>query len=512
MKKLSTLLLTASFVLATATLNAQSVYNYNGSGSLGAWLTPANWRVGGVTSTTYPGVAGAANPGTATDIASFGSNASGVGINLNSANGPTLELGAITVVGTLGMTISQSSTTGGLGTRNVVLNGALAGNSAGLATNTILDATGANLSLSPGSASSRLGVQLGITNGIISAATGKTVAINVAISEKNAGSGFTKEGAGTLTLSAAAANSYTGTTTLNAGTIQVFGNYPNNGTLGATTAGLTVNGGTLDLNATSQTVGAVSGSGGTITNANGTASTLTFGTVADNTLGSAVDGNLALVKNGSGIQTLTGTNGYTGTTTVNNGALRVNGTHSGTGAFTVNSNGTLAGTGSIAASVGVTGGKFSAGTATTVGSLATGALSLTNSATFALDINTNLKTTDLTTVSGDFTLDPNSSTVLAVTDRGTDATLNPGDLLRFVTYSGAWNGGLFSLNGTVLNNGDQFTLGSNTYQIAYDAGTATAGTSAVQLTTVVPEPATYALFGMGLLVCAQRFRRRSSRA
>lgn len=64
--------------------------------------------------------------------------------------------------------------------------------------------------------------------------------------------------------------------------------------------------------------------GGPITNGSSSASTLTLdGTGTINLTGNISDGSAALsiVKNGTGITTMTGTNSYTGTTSVNNGVL-----------------------------------------------------------------------------------------------------------------------------------------------------------------------------------------------
>ena len=80
-------------------------------------------------------------------------------------------------------------------------------------------------------------------------------------------------------------------------------------------------------------------------------STYTFaGTLGSRVNGStpATDVNIALVKNGAGTQVLTGTNAYTGTTTINGGMLLVNGTlATAAGTVTCNAGGTLSGTGTI---------------------------------------------------------------------------------------------------------------------------------------------------------------------
>jgi autotransporter-associated beta strand protein len=100
---------------------------------------------------------------------------------------------------------------------------------------------------------------------------GQNVTFATGLLGSNTG-GFTKSGAGTLTLNGAAG--YTGGTILNSGTLLIG----NASALGGSANSLTVNGGTLNLNGTSQTVGALSGNaGGVITNGtSSTASTLTI--------------------------------------------------------------------------------------------------------------------------------------------------------------------------------------------------------------------------------------------
>jgi autotransporter-associated beta strand protein len=127
----------------------------------------------------------------------------------------------------------------------------------------------------------------------------------------------------------AKANSYTGGTILNeAATLQLSGT----GTLGYAAGALWINNaghgyGKVDLNGSNQQIGNLFGSGGVIlNNAANSISTLTVGN-GDSSggifQGGIVDGSglMALVKTGAGIQILSSGNGYTGGTTVSNGAL-----------------------------------------------------------------------------------------------------------------------------------------------------------------------------------------------
>jgi autotransporter-associated beta strand protein len=99
--------------------------------------------------------------------------------------------------------------------------------------------------------------------------------------------------------------------------------------------------------------------GGYFGNANGGLSVVTIGVAGGSgtfagTLQNNTTGILGLVKTGAGAETLTGTNTYTGGTTINDGVLVVNGSL-GAGSVTV-TGGTLAGSGAIGGPVGISSG------------------------------------------------------------------------------------------------------------------------------------------------------------
>ena len=127
---------------------------------------------------------------------------------------------------------------------------------------------------------------------------------------------LTKAGTGTLALSGV--NTYTGSTFINAGTLQLgaAGVIPDVSNVTAA--------GTLDLNAFSETFGALSGTG-TVDSVSGGTPTITVG--SGNGSGSFTGtikntaGTVNLAKSGTGTETLGGTNSYSGTTTVNAGTL-----------------------------------------------------------------------------------------------------------------------------------------------------------------------------------------------
>lgn len=135
---------------------------------------------------------------------------------------------------------------------------------------------------------------------------------------------FTKSGAGTLTLNVA--NTYTGATTISAGTVKLGNVAALPSTTAASTTTVT---GTLDLNGLSPTVNLLRGAG-TITNSNASAATISVNTGGSSTAGTfsgAINdgtGTVAFIKTGANTLNLTGTaSTYSGGTTISAGALSI---------------------------------------------------------------------------------------------------------------------------------------------------------------------------------------------
>jgi outer membrane autotransporter protein len=141
------------------------------------------------------------------------------------------------------------------------------------------------------------------------------------------GGGLIKIGTGTLTLSGA--NTYTGPTMVNAGTLQA-------GAVNAfssASAFTVASGATLDLAGFDQTVGSLAGVGNVTL---GSATLTTNGDGSDTTFSGTISGSGGLVKVGEGTLTLSGNNSYTGGTLLNEGTLAVGSSRAlGTGTLTL---------------------------------------------------------------------------------------------------------------------------------------------------------------------------------
>lgn len=207
-----------------------------------------------------------------------------------------------------------------------------------------------------------------------------------------------------------------GTTSITGGTVNVRSS--TDSSLGA----LSMTGGALNLcfltvpnGARTISVRSLDGTGGTIgqeTTGTGAVMTLAItGSATTSFSGTISNGagtsSVALSKSGSGVQTLSGTNTYTGATTVSAGTLLINGSTASGSAVSVTggsaASAVLGGTGTIGGSVSfttATGGILAVGGAGTIGNLATGAVSATLASNISMELNAAATSSDLLKSSG----------------------------------------------------------------------------------------------------------------
>ena len=322
-------------------------------------------------------------------------------------------------------------------------------------------------------------ITLGTGNGTVSVGSGKALTLSGVISGANT---LTKTGSGSLTLSGN--SGYSGNTTVSAGTLVAGHNNALGTTAGSTTVssgatlaiadgislaeGLTIagagvsNAGALQVTAGSATLsGTVAMGANTIVGVSGTGLTLS-GTVS---------GGFDLTKSGSGSLTLSGTNSYTGTTTVGGGTLVVTGTlnGSGAGAVTVGNGATLAGTGTVNGGLTIQSGATLApgvsGTNSGVGTLTVnGGLTIASGGTLSVDLASS-SSYDQVAVTG--AVDVGSAT-LSVAGAYVPTKSASGDSFAIVSndasdaVTGTFNG---------LASGATITLNSGSITIGYAAGT-----------------------------------------
>ena len=380
--------------------NTDGTINITGTGAL---------NVGGI-------IVDGGNSGTSTvtlnggtlDLASDGSPGSLAANNFNAQSGTLRNVSQIfqgdnTTVTALTKTTSGTLTLSGTNTYTGGTNingGTLAlGSSAALGTTGTISFAGGTLQYS---AANTTDYSNRFSNAAAQAYSIDTNGQNVTLATGLTSSGgtFTKLGTGTLTFTAG--NSYTGATTISAGTLQL-GNGGTTGSL-STSSAITDNGNF------------------TVNRSNAVSQGTDFS-------GAAISGTGSLTQAGSGTLTLTAANTYQGGTAVNAGKLLVNnttGSGTGTGAVTVNNSGTLGGTGTISGAVTLNntatinpGPSGADGTSASVSTFRTGALTLAGTNTFHEDaFGTAQANWDQLVVSGAATLGSTSSLQLAIATAG----------------------------------------------------------------------------------------------
>lgn len=232
------------------------------------------------------------------------------------------------------------------------------------------------------------------------------------------------------------------------------------------------------------------------------------------TLASALNnsgGTTNLIKNGSGINILSATSTYTGTTTVNEGTLLINGSTDAASTVSVASGAILGGTGTINGAVSVSG-SLSPGAG--IETFATGALSFNNDSFLVHQLDSSVLKpvgSDLLKVTGNLALAERVG--LSLSDLGgTDVAFDVGDIFSLINYTGTWNGGLFTLGGNELADDEEFTFSLNTWRISYNdavggtnySGEFAGGTDSFVNLHVIPEPRAALLSALSLLLLLRR--------
>jgi fibronectin-binding autotransporter adhesin len=244
---------------------------------------------------------------------------------------------------------------------------------------------------------------------------------------------------------------------------------------------------------------------------------LVFAPSGTSVLARAVSGTGSLTVAGPGRLIVAGTSGVSGAATVAGGSLLVNGALGSTAVW-VEAGGLLGGAGAIAGAVTINRDATLAPGAS-IETLLVGDVTWLDGSAFAVEVDSAVPLSvaaDLLRVSGDVTI---SGTVsLDLVDLAASPALFPeGTTLSLVSYSGTWNGGLFSIGGAVVTDGGILNLGSQLWTIDYDATTGGTnfsgeylpGARFVNLTVMpVPEPATLGLLLAGLCCAAARMSHR----
>jgi T5SS/PEP-CTERM-associated repeat protein len=240
--------------------------------------------------------------------------------------------------------------------------------------------------------------------------------------------------------------------------------------------------------------------------------TINFNHRDTTTLTSAITGNGSLNQLGIGSTILTGSNSYTGSTTIISGTLLANNTEGsalGSSIVTVNNGGTLGGNGAIGGATTIaSGGNLTPGSSGSGNLTFTSGLTLQNGSTTTFLINTTAAFTSINILSNSITY-------------GGDLVFNilnytPADSDAFTLFNmtgGAIETGNFTSviagNLNFLDNSGVWSArdGSYLYQFTDSTGQLTISTAPPAIT---PEPSTYALFGIGAIGMLMLMRRKKT--
>jgi autotransporter-associated beta strand protein len=444
---------TLAYNLSTATNLATTLSGAGGLSQLGAGTLTL------ISAQPYGGTTSIA-AGSTLALSGSGSIASS---SVNDAG--TFDISAITAASTTIKALTGAGTVN-LGSKGLIISagsGTFSGNFAGSGalelsggttilgstiTNNVTVDTGAVLQIGAGGASGAVTGNI-TDNGNVTFNRMDSVTYTGIIS----GSGsLTQSGSGTLILTGA--NAYSGPTLINSGTLQV-GNGGTTGSLGSGTISdngtLTFNRsdsiaianivlgngnlvqsgtGTLILTGSNSYSGTTTISSGTLQVGNGgTTGSFGAGNITNNsilafnrsdsiTYTGVISGTGSLMQSGSGKLILTGTSTYTGPTTINSGTLSVNGSIA-SSAVTVNSGGKLGGTGTTGAVTVANGGQIAPGNS--IGTITVSSLTLNSGSTTTMELSTaandRINVTGAATLGGTLALVPAAGAYTATSYR-----------------------------------------------------------------------------------------------
>jgi fibronectin-binding autotransporter adhesin len=219
--------------------------------------------------------------------------------------------------------------------------------------------------------------------------------------------------------------------------------------------------------------------------------TLTGTNTGDNTIAAVINDRsgtdkTSLTKTGTGTWVLGGTNNYTGTTTVSDGVLRVNGSTAAGSAVTVEANGTLGGNGTVNGSLALTGNLAPGQSGVSIQTLNAGATTWNAGSEWQFDLASTGTSSDKLNITGDFIKGGTGSYIFDF--MGSTPAWN-------TTFTLAqWSG---SLTGFTVDDFDFINLGPG----PYGASEFTIVDNTLRF-TAIPEPGTALagiLLGLGLL-------------
>ncbi|WP_228714458.1 autotransporter-associated beta strand repeat-containing protein [Posidoniimonas corsicana] len=174
-----------------------------------------------------------------------------------------------------------------------------------------------------------------------------------------------------------------------------------------------------------------------------------------------IQGGLSLVKSGAGEQVLAGVNTYTGSTTISNGLLRVDGTHTGGAHYAVLSGGVLGGVGEIGSDVVVqAGGTLAPGSS--AGELRTRDVEFHRGAVLAIEVSGATAGTDYDLLAADEILLGGQLAVTLIGDGFTPAFDDVFTVVSAASLSGAFDN---VADGSRLNTTD----GEGSFIVSYSS-------------------------------------------